>query len=106
VIESVFMFKGIECTFTKKADDIVPSEEEKMGLLETFFSHEPIGSIQWVDCKKLDDESDELLPIYRIGDGLNELLLWPVLNGSDLILGIESADERPDLREFLVDGVD
>jgi hypothetical protein len=99
MIETIYMFKGIECAFSEKANALVPSEEEKIGLLETFFSYEPIDSIQWVDTKLFDDDAraDELLPIYRISDDKNELLLWPVLNGSDLVLGIESAEERPDL---------
>jgi hypothetical protein len=100
------MFKGIECTFSEKAEAIVPSDEAKTFLLETFFSYEPINSIQWVDSKTLNDarKDDGLLAMYRIGNDTNELLLWPVLNGSDLWLGIESAEERPDLSEVLEEG--
>jgi len=93
------MFKGIECVFSEKAEAIVPSDDAKTFLLETFFSYEPINSIRWVDAKSLDDarKDDGSLPMYTIGNGESELLLWPLLNDGDLWMGIESAEERPDL---------
>jgi hypothetical protein len=106
VIASKFVYKGIDCVFSEKADAIVPSDEAKIFLLDTFFSYEPINSIEWVDSKSLTDarKDDGSLPMYRIGNGSDELLFWPLLNGSDLWLGIESAEERPDLSEVLEEG--
>lgn len=100
---SNYMFKGIECEFTDNADTIVPSNEEKSLFLETFFSYEPINSVKWLNRKNIEDakKTNRSLPIYRISNGSNELFLWPMLVDSDLLLLIESADDRPDLREGL-----
>lgn len=98
-----FMFCGVECRFSEKAEAIVPSEEDKTFLLETFFSNQPINSIEWVDWKALALASvnDGVLPIYTIGNDTNTLLFWPATNGVDLVLGIESAEERPDLPQWV-----
>lgn len=102
----IFMFKGIECEFSEKAEKIVESDDAKTHLLETFFEYQPIDSIKWVSQKDLLDarKTNTTFPMYQIGNGVDELLLWPVLLGSDLSLGVESATERPDLQEALANG--
>jgi hypothetical protein len=98
---TIFMFKGIECKFSKKANDIVPTDAHKNHLLETFFHYEPIDSIKWVNTKTIHTVTlpEDCYPIYRIGNGENELLLWPMLVESDLLLGVQSADEAPELKD-------
>lgn len=98
-MKTTFMFKGIECNFSEKANDIVPTDAHKIAMLETFFHYEPIDSIKWVNTKTLNTVTlpDNCYPIYRIGNGESELLLWPMLVESDLLLGVQSADEAPEL---------
>jgi hypothetical protein len=98
--KTTFMYKGIECVFSETADKILPSDAQKELLFKSFFSYVPINSIKWVDSKILREteiNSEELLPMYRIGNNEHELLLWPILNGSDLFLGVECSTERPEL---------
>jgi len=90
------MYKGIECVFSEKAEAILSSDDLKIFLLDSFFTYEPIDSIRWVNVKEATD--DEQLPMYRISNNANQsLLLWPTLNGSDLLLAVDSVEDRPDL---------
>lgn len=98
-----FMHKGVECVFSKKANAIVSSDEQKGFLFESFFAVEPINSIRWVDLKIFENQNnseEEYLPMYRIGNGEHELILWPFLRGSDLVLAVECSSERPDLDDL------
>ena len=100
--ETKIMFKGIECFFSNKADDIVPSNEAKNGLLESFFSYLPINDMKWLDCKVLDEayNGDGLVEIYSITNGTDELLFWPSVHKSNLLIRIECTGERKDLQRI------
>ena len=99
---TTFMHKGIECIFSEKANELISHKAHKMFLLESFFAAEPINSIKWVDLKVLEDQNsqEQYLPMYRIGNADHELILWPFLRGSDLVIGVECSSERPDLADL------
>jgi hypothetical protein len=100
-----FLFKGVECRFSKDAEKVVPLDEDKVFLLKTFLLDQPINSIEWVDEKKifepLDKQLNEFFPIYSIGNGVDTLIFWPILMGSDLCLVIKSLEEVPDYKDLI-----
>lgn len=96
-----FMYKGIECRFSEKSNDLVPTEDDKNHMLETLFKIAPIDSITWVEIDAiLGNKKFDGAPIYSMKHENGEtVLLWPILYKSDLILGINLLSEKPSLEK-------
>lgn len=101
--KSNLIYKGIECQFSESAESIVSTQELKVQLLDKFFECEPIGEIEWITLEQFNEAKnhDSVLPIYSIYNGIETLLLRPMLHNGDLILFVENINERPDLKNDL-----
>jgi hypothetical protein len=97
-----FMHKGVECHFTKTANSVVSTDEDKSEFLDNFFGYEPMNSIHWVTVEEVEamriTKPETALPMYSIKNRKGDtLLIWPMLAESNLHLYIETLVERPDL---------
>ncbi len=97
----MFMYKGIECFFSEKSIKLVPTEDDKIHMLDFFFEIAPIDSITWVEIDAiLGKKKFDGAPIYSMKHENGEtILLWPILNKSDLILSINLLSEKPGLEQ-------
>lgn len=106
-MDTVFIHKGVECHFSKSANAKLDTDEHKTHFLDNFFKHEPLNGIKWVTIEEVESlrGSDAALPMYSIRNSEGDvLLIWPMLDNSNLYLYIESLIDRPDLkREIKLD---
>lgn len=104
--EHSVMYKGVEICMSDSVNILFEDRKHLTDMLEVFFNTNPANSIRWVTLE--DINSDDVLPMYSVGNGVIVLLLWPHLDkeNSDLFLNIESLDERPDLEDEILEQAD
>lgn len=103
-MKKMILHKGIECYLSEFAEQVLNTDETIDQFLAHFLKHTPINSIKWVTFDELsspNSDPENELPMYTVSSATATMLIWPILDQSNLHLFIENLSERPDLEKAL-----